>query len=156
MKSVLKAPGPTLLKLRYDGPLLNFAFKFNLRHYTVVLRRTSAAELFGGGGAGAGAGAGAGVTVRQTVVTIPVTYTQNAQYHRVLQCANTAAERCAASAAAGAGATSASGTGSASDTAAASELSEVFAELQVGRCRLTGSKSVLRAPMVPALESIIS
>jgi len=34
MKSVLKAPGPMLLRLRYDGPLSNFAFNFNLRRYT--------------------------------------------------------------------------------------------------------------------------
>ena len=34
MKSVLKAPGSMLLKLRYDGPLSNFAFKFDLRRYT--------------------------------------------------------------------------------------------------------------------------
>jgi len=36
MRPVLKAPGSTLLKLRYDGPLPNFAFKFNLRRYTLV------------------------------------------------------------------------------------------------------------------------
>jgi hypothetical protein len=37
MKSVLKAPGPVLLKLRYDGPLLNFAFNFNVRRCILVL-----------------------------------------------------------------------------------------------------------------------
>jgi hypothetical protein len=31
---VLKPPGSVLLKLRYDGPLSNFAFKLNLRLYT--------------------------------------------------------------------------------------------------------------------------
>jgi len=31
MKPDLKAPGTMLLKYRYDGPLSNFAFKFNLR-----------------------------------------------------------------------------------------------------------------------------
>jgi len=33
MKPVLKAPGTMLLKLRYDVPLSNFVFKFNLRRY---------------------------------------------------------------------------------------------------------------------------
>jgi hypothetical protein len=37
MKPVLKTPGPTLLKLIYDGPLSNFAFNFNLRRYTKEL-----------------------------------------------------------------------------------------------------------------------
>ena len=31
MTPVLKAPRSMLLKLRYDGPLSNFAFNFNLR-----------------------------------------------------------------------------------------------------------------------------
>jgi hypothetical protein len=35
MIPVLKAPGSMLLKLRYDEPLSNFAFKFNMRRYTV-------------------------------------------------------------------------------------------------------------------------
>jgi len=34
MKPMLRAPGYTLLKLIYDGPLSNFAFNFNLRRYT--------------------------------------------------------------------------------------------------------------------------
>ena len=33
MKPVLKAPRSMLLKLRYYGPLSNFAFDFNLRRY---------------------------------------------------------------------------------------------------------------------------
>jgi hypothetical protein len=33
---VLKAPGSMLLKLRYDGPLSDFGFRFNLRLYTSV------------------------------------------------------------------------------------------------------------------------
>jgi hypothetical protein len=33
MKPVLKAPGSTHSKLRYDGPLSNFALNFNLRRY---------------------------------------------------------------------------------------------------------------------------
>jgi len=33
---VLKAPGTESLKPRYDELLSNFAFKFNLRHYTTV------------------------------------------------------------------------------------------------------------------------
>jgi len=36
MKPVLKAPGSMLLRLKYDGLLSNFAFKFNLRRYSVV------------------------------------------------------------------------------------------------------------------------
>jgi len=35
MKPVLKAPGTMLLKLRYDGPLSNFGFNFDLRRYTM-------------------------------------------------------------------------------------------------------------------------
>jgi len=34
MKSMLKAPGIKRLKLEYDEPLSNFAFKFNLRRYS--------------------------------------------------------------------------------------------------------------------------
>jgi len=34
MKPMLTAPGTKRLKLRYDGPLSNFAFNFILRHYT--------------------------------------------------------------------------------------------------------------------------
>jgi hypothetical protein len=36
MKPVLTASGMTLLKLRSDEPLSNFAFKFNLRRYILV------------------------------------------------------------------------------------------------------------------------
>jgi len=36
MKPALKAPGIKRLKLQYDDPLSNFAFKSNLRRYTVV------------------------------------------------------------------------------------------------------------------------
>ena len=32
-KPTLKAPGSKRLKLKHDGPLSNFAFKFNLRRY---------------------------------------------------------------------------------------------------------------------------
>ena len=32
IKPTLKAPGIKLLKLKYDKPLSNFGFKFNLRH----------------------------------------------------------------------------------------------------------------------------
>ena len=35
IKPELKAPGTQRLKLQYDKPLLNFAFKFNLRCYSV-------------------------------------------------------------------------------------------------------------------------
>ena len=34
IQPALKAPGTERLKLIYDGPLSNFAFKFNLRRYT--------------------------------------------------------------------------------------------------------------------------
>jgi hypothetical protein len=37
IKPTLKAPGIKLLKLEFDKPLSNFAFKFNLRRYTVGL-----------------------------------------------------------------------------------------------------------------------
>jgi hypothetical protein len=33
MKPNLKLPGTKRLKLKYDGPVSNFAFRFNLRHY---------------------------------------------------------------------------------------------------------------------------
>ena len=36
MKSVLKLPGAKRLKLEYDEPLSNLAFKSNLRRYTTV------------------------------------------------------------------------------------------------------------------------
>jgi hypothetical protein len=36
MKPTLKAPGSMHLNLRYEEPLSNFAFKFNLRRYTAV------------------------------------------------------------------------------------------------------------------------
>ena len=34
IKPTLKPPGTQRLKLKYDEPLSNFAFKFNLRRYT--------------------------------------------------------------------------------------------------------------------------
>jgi hypothetical protein len=34
MKPELKAPGGSLLKLKHDGPLSNFAFNFNLCRYS--------------------------------------------------------------------------------------------------------------------------
>ena len=36
MESVLKAPGTKRYKLTYGGLLSNFAFKFNLRRFTLV------------------------------------------------------------------------------------------------------------------------
>jgi len=36
IKFTLKAPVTKRYKLKYDGPLSNFAFKFNLRRYTVL------------------------------------------------------------------------------------------------------------------------
>jgi hypothetical protein len=41
----LKAPGIKLLKLKDDKPLLNFAFKFNLRRYTSVLATLHPSEI---------------------------------------------------------------------------------------------------------------
>ena len=37
VKPKLKPPGTKRLKLKYDGPLSNAAFKFSLRRYTEVL-----------------------------------------------------------------------------------------------------------------------
>jgi hypothetical protein len=37
VKPKLKAPGTKRLKLKYDEPLSNFAFKFNLRRYIKVM-----------------------------------------------------------------------------------------------------------------------
>ena len=34
IKPMLQAPGTELLKLKYDGPLSNFAFRFSLRRYS--------------------------------------------------------------------------------------------------------------------------
>jgi hypothetical protein len=43
MNPVLTVPGSVLLKLRYDGPLSKFAFKFNLRRFTMDPARVAAA-----------------------------------------------------------------------------------------------------------------
>jgi hypothetical protein len=37
IKPTLKAPGDNPLTLKYDEPLSTFAFKFNLRRYTVAV-----------------------------------------------------------------------------------------------------------------------
>jgi hypothetical protein len=37
MKPELKAPGTMLFKLGYEEPVSNFAFKFNLRRYIMVV-----------------------------------------------------------------------------------------------------------------------
>jgi hypothetical protein len=44
IKPTLKAPGNKLLKLKYDEPLLNFAFNSNLRHYDMGLVSCDAAQ----------------------------------------------------------------------------------------------------------------
>jgi hypothetical protein len=49
MKPKLKAPGTKRLKLRYDIPLSNCAFKFNLRHYRMALTMGGAPVCLGGG-----------------------------------------------------------------------------------------------------------
>ena len=41
MKFNSKAPGTKRLTLKYDEPLSNVAFNFNLRHYTTSLRTCS-------------------------------------------------------------------------------------------------------------------
>ena len=64
IKPKLKAPGSKRLKLRYDGPLSNFAFKFNLRRYSKEDDEwedddddeEDDEDEEGGGGRGAGAG----------------------------------------------------------------------------------------------------
>ena len=63
MKPVLKAPGTMLLKLRYDEPLSNFAFNFNLRRYISAGDRSGtgrSAWATTGGGARFGSGGGGG------------------------------------------------------------------------------------------------
>jgi hypothetical protein len=45
-KPVLKPPGPTHLKLTYDGPHFNFAFNFNLRRYDEGARPQVAGEAW--------------------------------------------------------------------------------------------------------------
>jgi hypothetical protein len=56
MKPTLKAPGTKRLKLRYDDPLSNLAFKFNIRRYIAVGRERRQrqsrhqSESSGGGG----------------------------------------------------------------------------------------------------------
>ena len=39
IKPTLKAPATKRLKLKYDQPLSNFAFHFNLRHHNAALAR---------------------------------------------------------------------------------------------------------------------
>jgi len=46
MKPALKAPGTERLKLKHDEPLSNFAFKFNLRRYSMELWREDTLNFF--------------------------------------------------------------------------------------------------------------
>ena len=73
MKPKLKPPGTKRLKLEYDGLLSNFAFKFNLRRYTMAELRgrmeaaerdaaDSGAQVMRVEGAAAAAAAGARVS----------------------------------------------------------------------------------------------
>jgi len=45
VKPLLKAPGPTLLKLKCDGLLSNFAFNFNLCHYNLASNKNLRVKL---------------------------------------------------------------------------------------------------------------
>jgi hypothetical protein len=45
MKPELKPPRNKHLKVKCDIPLLNYAFKFNSRRYSVVSARTAAEEI---------------------------------------------------------------------------------------------------------------
>ena len=45
IEPTLKAPGDMLLKLRYDGPVSKFAFKFNLRRHTKAGKAAADAAL---------------------------------------------------------------------------------------------------------------
>jgi hypothetical protein len=47
MKPKIKAPGTNLLTLKYDEPLSNFAFNFNLRHYSMATAVVPAARTVG-------------------------------------------------------------------------------------------------------------
>jgi hypothetical protein len=50
IKPALKAPGIKRLKLICNDPLSNFAFKFNLRHYTMALAiQSKMSEVLGRG-----------------------------------------------------------------------------------------------------------
>jgi len=45
IKTTMKAPGTQRLKLKYDQPLSNFAFKFNLRRHDEVFAALPSAGL---------------------------------------------------------------------------------------------------------------
>jgi hypothetical protein len=45
IKPTLKAPGIKLLKLKYDTPLSNFAFEFNLHRYSEEVARWLIGDL---------------------------------------------------------------------------------------------------------------
>ena len=69
VKPTLKAPGIKLFKLKYDKPLSDFAFKFNLRRYNEVLYslfRTNNCGTLGGmqGNSSLGVLGGSGFTIR--------------------------------------------------------------------------------------------
>jgi hypothetical protein len=49
IKPTLKAPGTKRLKLDYDEPLSEFAFKFNLRRYNTVVHVHPSLGLAAGG-----------------------------------------------------------------------------------------------------------
>ena len=56
IKPTSKAPGTKRLTLKYDEPLSNFAFKFNLRRYTMMVRSSVRHALGGLGDTAAGHG----------------------------------------------------------------------------------------------------
>jgi len=111
IKPTLKAPGSMQLKLRYDGPVSNCAFKISLRRYTecsLVHVDANPVDAAWGGD-------------RPAFPTAPL------RVHPIQFSGNSVADK----------------------------LADIRKQLtaQVGRCRLTVSKPVLKAPLVSALET---
>jgi len=79
IKLTLKVPGTKRLKLKCDGPLSNFAFKFNLRRCSTVEenvhalseRRRAAAPGEAGDVGRARGGAGTGLLISEVELLIP-------------------------------------------------------------------------------------
>jgi len=136
----LKAPVIERLKLEYDELLSSFAFNFKLRRYNLALRdAATAAALLS--------------ALTQAALT--------ADDAAVGASGGTAKKRSRAPAPAGAaGDTPATAAETVGAGAAGPLRTEVRAALSallpvVGRCRLTASKPVLKAPVISALEATI-